>query len=468
MPSDGASASANVIRKRSFWQLRPKFQGEDSHPLRTTGLDTGTCTTDEAIASSALFGKDVPKPIKHKLQRVFEWIKSWSAKKRRNKGHTYQELHSTSQTREKDSIPSMERDLRCAVMPRVIFFLVSQLTSRSSTPGLISSALDGTSDQPPHPPLRRGNFLLRRQSHCNLRGGLNLSPITPLKHSSSSPGLIRKKFSQHFQGTVVKRSSNRRLNILATLPLDRFSGAIQAVSAPRRCNIPPLDPAIPSGETHTILRTIEVTAAAKIYLESHFSQLMTFPSSRSVRRRNFESQLVGRVSSEYERSMLREEWIRQETAHLRSLRSKPLSIGDYEIVKILGKGAFGVVKLVRERNHSPSSQDPDSMDHNEPIRTRLESSSFPEVLNGDLSNHNSYNDLEPESISQEVKSTASNKHSRVYALKVMQKSELLMGGQEGHLRAERDILVASQGSKWIVPLVAAFQDSDNLYICTRG
>ena len=261
---------------------------------------------------------------------------------------------------------------------------------------------------------------------------------------------------------MIKRSSNRRLNSLASLPLDLFSGAVHAVSAPSWCNISTSDPVIPNGETHTILRTIEVTAAAKIYLESHFSQLMTSPSSRSVRRRNFESQLVRRVSSEYERSVLREEWIRQETAYLRSLRSKPLSVGDYEIVKILGKGAFGVVKLVRERDHRSASQNPDSMDHD------VESRPLSETLRRDLSNCNSCNDLESKPTSQEVKSTALNKHSKVYALKVMQKSELLMGGQEGHLRAERDLLVASQGSKWIVPLIAAFQDSDNLYVCTRG
>lgn len=293
---------------------------------------------------------------------------------------------------------------------------------------------------------------------------MNPAPITTLKHSSSSPGFIRKKLSQPFQGTVIKRSSNRRLNNLAALPSDLFSGAVSALP---RCNVPIPDPVIPNDETHTILRTIEVTAAAKIYLESHFSRIMTFPNNRSVRRRNFESQLVRRVSSEYERSVLREEWKLQETAYLRCLRSKPLSVGDYEIVKILGKGAFGVVKLVREREHSPSLQNHDSIDHNDPITTRLESRPLSEAPRRDLSNFNNCNNFESDPPSQEVKSATFNNHSKVYALKVMQKSELLMSGQEGHLRAERDLLVAGEGSKWIVPLIAAFQDSDNLYVCTR-
>ncbi|KAH8726423.1 hypothetical protein GQ44DRAFT_825763 [Phaeosphaeriaceae sp. PMI808] len=36
--------------------------------------------------------------------------------------------------------------------------------------------------------------------------------------------------------------------------------------------------------------------------------------------------------------------------------------------------------------------------------------------------------------------------------------------QEGHLRAERDFLVASENSRWVVPLMAAFQDNNNLYL----
>ncbi|TPX11239.1 uncharacterized protein E0L32_001057 [Thyridium curvatum] len=41
---------------------------------------------------------------------------------------------------------------------------------------------------------------------------------------------------------------------------------------------------------------------------------------------------------------------------------------------------------------------------------------------------------------------------------------MLKSNQEGHLRAERDFLVASEGSRWIVPLIASFQDAANLYL----
>lgn len=121
MSSVEASASVNVMKKKSFWQLRPKFQGEDSHPLRTTELVTGTCTTDEAIAGSAFFGQDVTKPIKHKLQRVVEWIKSWSTKMKRHRSHAYQDLESISQARGENSIPNIERDLRYAESSSFLF-----------------------------------------------------------------------------------------------------------------------------------------------------------------------------------------------------------------------------------------------------------------------------------------------------------------------------------------------------------
>lgn len=41
---------------------------------------------------------------------------------------------------------------------------------------------------------------------------------------------------------------------------------------------------------------------------------------------------------------------------------------------------------------------------------------------------------------------------------------MLRNSQEGHLRAERDFLVAAEGSRWVVPLIASFQDLQNLYL----
>lgn len=64
-------------------------------------------------------------------------------------------------------------------------------------------------------------------------------------------------------------------------------------------------------------------------------------------------------------------------------------------------------------------------------------------------------------------------------MKVIKKSDMLRNSQEGHLRAERDFLVAAEGSRWqvyfkpkflklttcrVVPLRASFQDLNYLYL----
>lgn len=53
---------------------------------------------------------------------------------------------------------------------------------------------------------------------------------------------------------------------------------------------------------------------------------------------------------------------------------------------------------------------------------------------------------------------------KVFAMKVIRKSEMIRNSQEGHVKAERDFLVGSQASRWAVPLIASFQDNDNLYL----
>lgn len=65
------------------------------------------------------------------------------------------------------------------------------------------------------------------------------------------------------------------------------------------------------------------------------------------------------TSSSLEKEAQRQAWARRESDHLREIRrmkSRPRTplCGDqmasmYEVVKVLGKGSFGVVRLVREK-----------------------------------------------------------------------------------------------------------------------
>lgn len=92
-----------------------------------------------------------------------------------------------------------------------------------------------------------------------------------------------------------------------------------------------------------------------------------------------------------------------------ALRGKDITSSRYEVVKVLGKGSFGVVRLVKEKVDNISSANPE---------TKRE----------------------------------------IYAMKVIRKSDMLRNSQEGHLRAERDFLVAAEGSRWYVHVPCPIPD----------
>lgn len=172
--------------------------------------------------------------------------------------------------------------------------------------------------------------------------------------------------------------------------------------------------------------TVERAAAAKVYLETYYNEhLSPGPSPRSIRLRLLEAQIfseggVDALNSE-EAETVRSEFCRRESEHLREMRvMKTRSIralaaerdnpdgclvNDYEVVKILGKGSFGVVRLVREKPQRGEETRPDD-------------------------------------------GWSEGNKKQVYAMKVIRKSDMLRTSQEGHLRAERDFLVASDGSQW--------------------
>lgn len=175
--------------------------------------------------------------------------------------------------------------------------------------------------------------------------------------------------------------------------------------------------------------TAERAAAAKIFLETHFNELLApGPSPRSIRLRQLEAKLFSRPSgiesyTPSELDAIRLHFCRRESDHLRETRvmkarsiralaaprgsSASCLVNDYEVIKILGKGSFGVVRLVREKQRRVENE------HERP---------------GD--------------------GWSDGGRKQVYAMKVIRKSIMLRTSQEGHLRAERDFLVQSEGSTW--------------------
>ena len=172
--------------------------------------------------------------------------------------------------------------------------------------------------------------------------------------------------------------------------------------------------------------TVERAAAAKIFLETYFNERMASgPSPRSIRLNLLQGDLYKRGAmnkfTPAELEAIYKNFCRRESEHLResrvmkarSIRAMAAQRGapdaslskDYKVVKILGKGSFGVVRLVREKTCPKAGGCPSD----------------------------GWSDAEKK---------------QVYAMKVIRKSGMLRTSQEGHLRAERDFLVASEGSKW--------------------
>lgn len=122
---------------------------------------------------------------------------------------------------------------------------------------------------------------------------------------------------------------------------------------------------------------------------------------------------------------------------------KGVSIAGFDMIRVLGKGSFGVVRLVTERSGNGAGSGKDSPNSIESRETTC-------IHNMDGTARRSIPTGKP--------------LSDVFAMKVIRKSEMLRAAQEGHLRAERDFLVGAEGSRWVVPLIASFQDNTNLYL----
>ncbi|CAG8458599.1 792_t:CDS:2 [Cetraspora pellucida] len=153
------------------------------------------------------------------------------------------------------------------------------------------------------------------------------------------------------------------------------------------------------------LATIEKSVATKIYFENYFYGILKKPSGRAKRRLQLETELEKMAISDKDKREIRQEWLTLESDYMRLLRKK-ITINAFQMIKTIGHGAFGVVKLVREKNTG--------------------------IL---------------------------------YAMKIMRKADMLKKGQEGHIRAERDLLTAaSESARWIIKLIYSFQDADHLYL----
>ncbi|KAF9294858.1 Serine/threonine-protein kinase [Linnemannia elongata] len=148
---------------------------------------------------------------------------------------------------------------------------------------------------------------------------------------------------------------------------------------------------------------LDQSAAAKYRLEHHFSLSLEQAIERSERRIELERKLETEPGSEERKHRQLAALGRKESQFLR-LRRTRLGLDDFVTVKVIGKGAFGEVRLVQ----------------------KLDS-------------------------------------GKIYAMKTLRKADMFKKDQLAHVKAERDVLAESE-SPWVVQLYYSFQDPQYLYL----
>uniref|UniRef100_A0A1A8RCC6 non-specific serine/threonine protein kinase n=1 Tax=Nothobranchius rachovii TaxID=451742 RepID=A0A1A8RCC6_9TELE len=149
--------------------------------------------------------------------------------------------------------------------------------------------------------------------------------------------------------------------------------------------------------------TKERVTMAKVTLENFYSNLIAQHEEREMRQQKLEKVMDQEGLADEEKRLRRSEHARKETEFLRLKRTR-LGLEDFESLKVIGRGAFGEVRLVQKKDTG-----------------------------------------------------------HVYAMKILRKADMLEKEQVGHIRAERDILVEAD-SLWVVKMFYSFQDKMNLYL----
>ncbi|KAH8427846.1 serine/threonine-protein kinase [Aspergillus melleus] len=270
------------------------------------------------------------------------------------------------------------------------------------------------------------------------------NPSTPPSSSASPPG------TQSTPPTSEEPTSSPDESKQASACAVNVRPSLESSSREPIAQVATMQP-VPG--TSPSIVTVEATANAKIFFETYFSTVYSGIDPRLQRQRELEEYICSSPITTEEKIRIRKQWILQEREYLRQCRvlktrshsvrnDKTVSIAGFEVIKVLGRGSFGVVRLVKERvtdegNRGGTAEDGVSSRQGE-VTTGSGESNRRRIMAG-------------------VKKD-------VFAMKVIRKSAMIRNCQEGHLRAERDFLVASAKSRWIVPLIASFQDNSYLYL----
>ncbi|CAG8554535.1 10341_t:CDS:2 [Diversispora eburnea] len=149
--------------------------------------------------------------------------------------------------------------------------------------------------------------------------------------------------------------------------------------------------------------TLDRSTAARLKLEHFYKVTLDQARERNERRTELEKKLEKEDCSGERKNRQLQSLGRKESSFLR-LRRTRLGLEDFVTVKVIGKGAFGEVRLVQKADTG-----------------------------------------------------------KIYAMKTLRKADMFKKDQLAHVKAERDVLAESD-SPWVVQLFYSFQDTSYLYL----
>ncbi|KAF6029677.1 trc [Bugula neritina] len=164
-----------------------------------------------------------------------------------------------------------------------------------------------------------------------------------------------------------------------------------------------LEPPSPDADMILTPDTNEKVVKTKVALENFYTNLLSQHSDRRNRYKLLEQSMDHDGLTEDQKAERRQQHAAKESEFLRLKRTR-LGVDDFDPLKVIGRGAFGEVRLVQKKDTG-----------------------------------------------------------HIYAMKILHKMDMLEKDQLGHVRAERDILVEAD-HQWVVKMYYSFQDTTNLYL----
>lgn len=149
--------------------------------------------------------------------------------------------------------------------------------------------------------------------------------------------------------------------------------------------------------------TIERTNIAKKFIENRYEKFIEEEKLRIENWSKLNDKMKELNLNEMEKDLIRNDILKEESKEMREKRSK-ISIKDFESLKIIGRGAYGEVRLCRN------------------------------ISSGEL-----------------------------VAVKKMKKKDMIKKNEIEHIRAEQSVLSKST-NLWIIELKSSFQDDDFIYL----